>query len=218
MQPPSLHVDLHFLPENVRTDDVVRRTRHAAEVFLTSATNEWGRGRLRSWLIVEYGMATEWTHDDDAASWISSFSRLDDASAKDLVDDARRRIATMLREEAKTWLERREELARATSARGLVTCVTDCNGREAYAPAARADLGLIERVASLFIADFLSHPDDYRALGSCSACGEVGLGGRVRHARACVRSSGIRPMHDSGIRLVPRAASSSRMSVASRSR
>lgn len=215
----SLHVDLHFLPENVRTDDVVRRTRHAAEVFLTSATNEWGRGRLRSWLIVEYGMATEWTRDDDAAPWVAQFARLDDASARALVEDARRRIGNMLREEAATWLDRRDELARATSARGLVTCVTDCNGREAYAPAARADLGLIERVASLFIADFLSHPDDYRNLGACSACGEIGLGGRVRHAKACVRSSGIRPMAESGIRLVARAASSSStMPAASRAR
>lgn len=197
----SLHVDLHFLPDTVRTEDVVRRTRHAAEVFLTSAASDWGRSKLRSWLIVEYGMATEWTREDAVAPWLAPFARLEDANARELVDDARRRISRMLREESAAWMARREEFAREMIARGLVTCVTDCSGREAYAPAARVELGFIERVASLFIADFLSHPEDYRALASCSACDEIQLGGRARHAKGCVRSSGIRPLSESGIRL-----------------
>lgn len=197
----SLHVDLHFLPDNVRTEDVVRRTRHAVEVFLTSAANDWGRAKLRSWLIVEYGMATEWTREDDVAPWLGPFARLDDAAVHELVDDTRRRIARMFRDESAEWLARREEFAREMIARGLVTSVTDCSGREAYAPAVRVELGFVERVASLFIADFLSHPDDYRHLASCPACDEMTFAGRTRHAKGCVRSSGIRPAAESGVRL-----------------
>ena len=87
----TLPVQLHFLPDDVRIEDVVRRTRHAAHVFLTNAARGWTRTKLRSWLIVEYGMATEWTREDEVAPWLHPVARMDDASVEAVVEDARMR-------------------------------------------------------------------------------------------------------------------------------
>ncbi len=195
----TLPVDLHFLPDTVRVEDVVRRTRRAADVFLTSATADWGRAKLRSWLIVEYGMATEWTREDEVAPWLAPFAGLDDLAIHEMVEDARRRVTRLMMDESAGWVG--PAFAREMVARGLVTCVTDCNGRESYAPAARVELSFLQRVASLFIADFLSHPQDYACIAACPSCGEMFVGGRPRHARGCVRVSGVRAPAESGVRL-----------------
>lgn len=193
----SLPVQLHFLPDDVRVEDVVRRTRNAAYAFLGSATAGWGRAKLRSWLIVEYGMATEWTREDEVSPCLMSVARMDDEGVRRTVEDARRRILRLLVAESRGW--NAPGFATEMIDRGLVTCVTDASGREAFAPAARVDLSFLERVASIFIADFLTHPADYTDVSACSCCGEIQLGGRVQHARTCVKVSGMRPPTESGV-------------------
>ena len=193
----TLPVQLHFLPDDVRIEDVVRRTRHAAHVFLTNAARGWTRTQLRSWLIVEYGMATEWTREDDVAPWLHPVARMDDASVQAVVEDARFRMTRMIVEDSRSW--NKPGFAAEMLDRGLITSVTDASGREAYAPAARVELSFLERVASLFIADFLAYPKDYENVTSCECCGEILLNGRVRHSRTCVRSSAVRPPAESGV-------------------
>lgn len=195
----SLPVQLHFLPDDVRVEDVVRRTRHAARVFRSSGATGWGRTKLRSWLIVEYAMATEWTREDDVSPWSHRDAPMDDERARELVDGARRRVTRLLVEESSHW--HTPAFAAAMIDRGLVTSVTDATGREAFAPAARVDLSFLERVASIFIADFLAHPQDYADLTSCECCGELETNGHVQHVRACVKLSVMRPPAESGVRL-----------------
>jgi hypothetical protein len=193
----SLPVQLHFLPDNVRVEDVVRRTRLAARAFRSSAAHGWGRTKLRSWLIVEYAMATEWTREDDVSPWSHRDAPLDDDRAHDLVDGVRGRITRLLVDESDGW--HAPGFAAAMIDRGLITAVTDASGREAYAPAARAELSFLERVASIFIADFLAHPADYENLSSCECCGELDVDGVVQHISACVKLSTVRPPAESGV-------------------
>ena len=195
----SLPVQLHFLPDDVRVEDVVRRTRHAARVFRSSGATDWGRTKLRSWLIVEYAMATEWTREDDVSPWSHRDAPMDDERARDLVDGARRRITRLLVEESSGW--NTPAFAAAMFDRGLITSVTDATGREAFAPAARVDLSFLERVASIFIADFLAHPQDNTDLSSCECCGELEINGHVQHVSACVKLSVMRPPAESGVSL-----------------
>jgi hypothetical protein len=192
-----LPVQLHFLPDNVRVEDVVRRTRSAAHAFLTSGAHRWGRTKLRSWLIVEYAMATEWTREDEVSPWLHRDARMDDERVREIVEDARRRMTRLLVHESSGW--RTPGFAAEMIDRGLITCVTDSSGREAYAPAARVDLSFVERVASIFIADFLAHPADYRDLSACECCGELQMGERAQHHRDCVKVSPVRPPPASGV-------------------
>jgi hypothetical protein len=189
----------HPLPGDVRVDDVVRRTRHAASAFLGSATLRWGRSKLRSWLIIEYGMATEWTREGDATSALESVSRMDEARVRSLVEEVRKRVTAMVTEAPRAWTY--PAFAENAVSRRLVTTLTDVAGRVVYAPVARPELGLLERVGSLFVADFLMHPTEYDRVTSCESCGEILFHQRLRHSRACVRQSGMRPRVESGISL-----------------
>lgn len=193
----SLPVQLHFLPDNVHVEDVVRRTRLAARAFRSSAAHGWGRTKLRSWLIVEYAMATEWSREDDVSPWSHRDAPMDDERAHELVDDVRRRITRLLVDESSGW--NTPGFAAAMIDRGLITSVTDASGREAFAPAARVDLTFLERVASIFIADFLAHPQDYAYLSSCECCGELEVDGVTQHVSACVKLSAVRAPAESGV-------------------
>ena len=195
----TLPVQLHFLPEDVRVEDVMRRTRHAVHAFLGSAANGWGKTKLRSWLIVEYGMATEWTREDEVSPWLQPVARMADEQVREVVEDARRRMGRLLVDESSGWST--PGFAKEMIDRGLITGVIDSSGREACAPAARVQLSFLERVASLFIADYLAHPASFAHMTSCESCGEVQLYGRVTHARACMRLSSVRPPAESGVRL-----------------
>jgi hypothetical protein len=190
----TLPVQLHFLPDDVHIEDVVRRTRHAASAFLSSASLGWTRTKLRSWLIVEYGMATEWTREDEVAPWLHPVARMDDEHVQATVEEVRKRVTRMIVEASTAWSA--PGFAKEMIDQGLITCVTDASDREAYAPAARVDLGLLERVASLFIADYLMHPADYAEIVWCECCGEMLINGRVRHGKGCVRQSAVRPAAD----------------------
>ena len=193
----SLPIQLHFLPDNVRVEDVVRRTRLAARAFRSSTGSGWGRTKLRSWLIIEYAMATEWSREDDVSPWAHRDAPMNDERARQLVDDVRMRITRLLVDESDGW--NKAGFAAAMIDRGLLTCVTDASGREAFAPAARVELSFLERVASIFIADFLAHPEEYRYLSSCECCGELETNGNVTHASGCVKLSSVRPPAESGI-------------------
>ena len=193
----SLPVQLHFLPDNVHVEDVARRTRLAARAFRTSAAHGWGRTKLRSWLIIEYAMATEWSREDDVSPWAHRDAPMNDERARQLVEDVRGRITRLLVDESAGW--KTPGFAAAMIDRGLITCVTDASGREAYAPAARVELSFLERVASIFIADFLAHPEDYQNLSSCECFGELEVDGVVQHGSGCVKLSTVRPPAESGV-------------------
>jgi hypothetical protein len=204
----SLPIELHVLPDGVTARDVERRTRSAARAFFASNAHRsqgWrGRTKLRSWLIVEYGMATEWTREDDACPWLRGDAWMDEARARLVLEDARARVTRLLVEESAAWSD--PGFAAEMVDRGLLTKVIDAHDREAFAPAARAGLSLLERVASVFIADVLAHPEEYAVVSACACCGGLRVGARATHARTCATLSPARPPPESGVRLRPGAS------------
>ena len=190
-----MQFDNHLLPDDVRIEHVARRTRRAGLSFLTGSASGWGRTKLRSWLIIEYGMATEWTREDETATWLHPHAALSDERAHDVVEDARRRATQMIVNASRTWSS--PTFASWMLEAGMIAIVCERSGREAYAPIARSGMTLFDQVASLFVADYLEHPGDYERVQSCDTCGEIPLGGRIRHAKSCVR-----PPVESGVCLV----------------
>ncbi|HEY8075462.1 MAG TPA: hypothetical protein VIF62_15160 [Labilithrix sp.] len=190
---------VHLLPEQVRIEHVARRTRKAALSFLTGAAYGWTRAKLRSWLIVEYGMATEWTRADRSPLWQHPVTRTREDEVGMLVEDVRRTVTRMVIEASSAWSA--PTCGAELTERGLLTVVWETSGREAYAPLGRADMTLVEIVGSLVAADYLASPGDYDRVQHCAACGEIPLGGRIKHGRACGR-----PPADSGIELTARVS------------
>jgi hypothetical protein len=92
---------------------------------------------------------------------------------------------------------------------GHVVAVTDEIGAVGYAPTNLGEMHLLDRVASLLAADFLTRPVDYRAVAICDDCGAVSFAwtpcchheacpvpvesGVVRHENAPPSSASILP-------------------------
>jgi hypothetical protein len=67
----------------------------------------------------------------------------------------------------------------------LVVGVHDTTGAIGYAPVRYAEMRLVDRVVSLFVADYLTRPNDYRRLVTCEECGDLAFDGLPRHAAWC---------------------------------
>jgi hypothetical protein len=126
-----------------------------------------------------------------------------------MVDEARARVTAMVHQAAVNW--RAPSFARTMIDARLVLTVYDRSGQEGYAPAAHDDMRLKDRVAALFLADYLSRPSDYERIAACEACGEFVIGTRPQHASWCAEppsASGIversRPSRRYGGRLTLR--------------
>jgi len=69
-----------------------------------------------------------------------------------------------------------------------------------YAPMARPDMRLVDRVTSLFVADYLTRPADYERFRVCDACAAIMFDGGAGHQEVC-----LRPAHASGMRFAAAA-------------
>ena len=145
--------------------DVADRCRRAVEDFVSGTAGGWSRTDLDLWLGAPYRSAT------------SSFPCVPSPLA--VVD-----VAVL-----ETWLLEAAEVAREMLAscagprapsfvedaveRGFVVGVKDANGALGHVPVDDASMTLVDRVASLVAADFLTRPSDYRSVTICDDCGAV---------------------------------------------
>src|SRR5262245_24578968 len=83
---------VRVLPSGVRARDISWRARHAGMTFLAGTAAGWTRSRLRSWLILEYGMATEWTHVPHVRPWLDPEARGSDEDVFRLTIDTRQSV------------------------------------------------------------------------------------------------------------------------------
>ena len=82
---------------------------------------------------------------------------------------------------------------------GLVMGVSDDQGGLGYAPVHRMRMRLVDRLVSLFIADFLTRPGDYDSLLVCASCDEVSFAWDEVHEDGCEAR-----VHHSGMVVRPR--------------
>jgi hypothetical protein len=152
--------------------DVADACRSAALGFAWGANRGWGRRELARWLAGPYAHAVAATRYLRAPRLARPPYRPIAASTIDaLLATSHARVIEGLRA-AWTW-KSDASFARDFIDAGLVVGVSDDPGGIGYAPADLPDMRLVDRVRSLFIADYLTRPDDYASFGVCDDCDGV---------------------------------------------
>ncbi len=183
------------LAEGQRVVDVAEACRRAALGFVWFAHRGWGREELVQWLTGPYARAVlgerRPRREGQAAA---SRSRAFDRPIGDLLGAAHARVLDVLRT---TWAWRdNDTFAREMIESGFVVGVIDECDDIGYSPVAARDMRLVDRVRSLFIADFLSRPRDYERFTVCDRCEGVTFDGIESHWTTCTdptpaRASGV---------------------------
>jgi hypothetical protein len=180
---PTVEERFLVLPTGVLVQRLVEDVRSAGLAFIAGSAMGWNRAQLRSWLVLDYEPAITWTRLPDGHAPHDPLEGLDDVEVSMLVDQTRQRVLAMVQAAAVTW--RAPTFARDMVDARLAIAVYDRAGAEAYAPAFHGDMRLKDRVASLFIADYLTRPSDYARVVACDACGELAIGSAPRHSSWC---------------------------------
>jgi hypothetical protein len=160
------------------------RVRGAASAFLRGTTLGWGRRELADWLLCQYAPCAATPLDDDRAPELPASERtVDEGILERVILDARGRALRLLADLVAP--SQASPVARLAVACGTVAAQRDARGGIAYSPVGLARMRLGDRVASLFIADYLNHPGDYHNVTMCRECGELAFGADVEHSAWC---------------------------------
>jgi hypothetical protein len=172
-----------------RVRDVADACRSAALGFAWSAHQGWGRRELARWLVGPYARATAATRILRASGPRLAVAprALDEPEIEELLGRARGEILEVLRN---AWSWAHDPTAtRAWLDEGLVAGIADESSDLGYAPVDRAGMRLVDRVRSLFIADYLTRPSDYAAFAVCQDCDGATFDGALYHGE-CARPRG----------------------------
>jgi hypothetical protein len=174
-----------LLPPGWRVKDEVDACRSAALAFVWCARASWGKRDLARWLVGPYARAIEATREPTTAHRPSSQRSVSEETVSDLLARSHAHVIAVLRK-VPSWTAD-ERFTRAMVAGGIVVGVMDDDTAIGYGPAATADMRLADRVTSLFVADFLTRPDDYARFRICDDCESVMFDESSRHAETCLR-------------------------------
>jgi len=193
----------------VRGSNGQSSVREAAAEFIRGTTLGWGRRELASWLVCHYApclAANALIHPDGApvggrhgsaeggtcdetggtsapAASRTAATRIDDEELERLILCARSTALRLLSDLA--WPSQAAAIAKRAIASGAVMELRDALGWPSWAPIGRRRMRLTERVASLFVADALNAPHEYRPVTLCRHCGELGFSLPVIHSSWC---------------------------------
>jgi hypothetical protein len=160
------------------------RVRGAGVAFLRGTTAGWSRRDLVDWLVCQYApCAADPLHEDGDELSPAAERALDEGMIERVILDARARVLRLLGELVVPW--QASPLARLSIASGAVVAQRDQRGGVAFSPVNLKRVRLAERVTSLFVADYLNRPNEYRWLMLCRECGEVAFSTELTHAPWC---------------------------------
>jgi hypothetical protein len=182
--PPPPTERVRHLAKGDTVFSVVERSREAGIAFVKGTTGGWSAHDLAVWLVEHYEPATAPTRSLVRQRKAPLAHRGPDAATLErVVLAARARLFEMLDGCASAWAG--ESFAREMVDGRFVVGVHDAHGAIGYAPVRYADMRLVDRVISLFVADYLTRPNDYRLLVPCEECGDLAYDGVRRHASWC---------------------------------
>lgn len=181
---PRVEARCIALDAGVTVKDIADAARSAALGFAWGADRGWGRRELARWLVGPYARAVAVSHVARSGVRRGFTERpLAEDTVKHLLRRSHAYLLDGLRSAA-TW-RRDAAFAREMIDEGFVVGVTDESSAIGYAPLDAFDMRLVDRVRSLFVADFLSRPADYDDFVVCGACGAATFDGGVSHASHC---------------------------------
>jgi hypothetical protein len=174
------------LVPGIRVRDVADACRSAGLGFAWSAHHGWGRRELAQWLVGPYAHAAGATRALRSSGVRRAVTHrpLEEETIAQLLGDARAEVLEALRN-AWTW-PADPGFARARVDEGLVAGIVDESSDIGYAPIDGVGMRLVDRVRSLFIADYLTRPDDYAAFAVCENCEGATFDGAIYHVE-CAR-------------------------------
>ena len=177
------------LAPGVRVVDIADLARVAAFEIMGCVRTRWGRVELARWLVGPYARATEaahWVGEPGAPPPPRSVSALE---VDEVLKSAHESVVECVRY-ARSWHVQRG-FARRMVDEGLVVGVLD-GQLLGYAPIDHRRMRLVDRIRSLFVADYLTRPEDYTTFQVCD-CGVVTFDSMPAHYPDCERP------RDSGI-------------------
>jgi len=185
-EPSSSDARLCPLLPGIRVADVADACRSAALGFAWSAHNGWGRRELARWLVGPYAHAVAATRALRASGTRPAVVHrvLDEETVEQLLSTTRTEILEMLRG---VWSWTHDaRAARARIGEGLVAGIVDEASELGFAPVDNVRMRLVDRVRSLFVADYLTRPGDYAAFAVCEDCDGATFDGGLYH-EDCMR-------------------------------
>lgn len=170
------------VPSGARVKDVADACRSAALAFAWNA-RLWTKRDLATWLVGPYARAALPARADaPPASCVRGASPIAEATISGIVDGAH---ATVLEDLRRAWSWRYDAgFARDLVEAGLVARIVDEEGASGYAPVDARELRLLDRVRSLFFADYLTRPYDWASFAVCAGCGAATFE-HATHEREC---------------------------------
>lgn len=186
------------LEAGVSVKDIADAARSAALGFAWGADRGWGRRELARWLVGPYAHAVAVSHVARSGVRRSVTERpLAEDTVKHLLRRSHAYLLDGLRSAA-TW-RRDASFAREMIDEGFVVGVVDESSAIGYAPLDAFDMRLVDRVRSLFVADFLSRPSDYDTFAVCETCGAASFDGVASHSDIC-SGGGVRSLRRRALR------------------
>ena len=160
------------------------RVRCAGAAFVRGATIGWSRRDLERWLVCQYAPCVAVSNAVDGRTPAPASERVhDEGMLERVVLHALSAVQQRLRDLVVPELA--SPIARFALSSGSVILLPWSGRAVAYAPVALPGLELSERVGTLFVADYLNRPDDYRRLEMCAECGELSFTSPLEHASWC---------------------------------
>lgn len=183
-QPRRHPAPLRLAADTPAPESRLDRVRGAGAAFIRGTTIGWSRRDLANWLVCHYAPCAATPIGVDTDILPPACERvLDEGILERVILDARADVLRLLGDLVVPW--QASPLARLAIATGAVVAQRDARGAVAYSPVALKRLRFSERVASLFLADYLNQPLDYRWLMMCRECGELSFTDELEHATWC---------------------------------
>lgn len=167
--------------------------------------SNFGKLELARWLVGPYAEATRHCIHGERFLGISAATELLPQSIAELVARVRAELLDSLAEASRSGIL---PIADDAIERGLVIEGVDGEGDDLWLPVDGPRMGLLDRVVSLFVADYLNEPAAYDTLAVCGRCDFVSFD-EVDHRH------GVCVLHRRVSRIVPRDVDASDQRFAS---
>ncbi len=177
----SFSFDPHVRPIH---PDLFRR---AGAEFVRLAQGAVTRRDVAEWLVCHYAPATIPPSRALESRRGCRLSTAPEERLEQVVREAHTRVLGVLAD--LTMPEVAVNISRRMTSSGILRVVHDRNFRRTYAPVAHERMLLAERVAALFVADWMHRPSDYRVVQRCEDCGALEIGAMVEHSPWCEEGS-----------------------------
>ncbi len=164
--------------------------REAGVRFIQGSASGWGRRELAEWLVGHYAPCAVPAGEDRPERECRRPQFVREEVIARLVREAHEDALILLPTLRDPM--RLAAIGRVMINSGFVGIVNDERGARAYSPIALPRMKLTERVASLFVADCLNAPFDYRWVYVCGQCNAVSFGTSVLCCAPRRRDSEVR--------------------------